>query len=139
MSRILYELINPSDPYTFYAPSIEIAGVAACMISPSYGAKPVANEGESSPVLFGWAEWFREHGINSQWVATHADEIAEALDSLLIGGSGARADVEALLDALPEEEQADWIRQRQARERSSMNDIGGRAYALAANLRKKAA
>lgn len=33
-----YEFINPSDPYTFNAPSIEIAAAVVLQLSPSYGA-----------------------------------------------------------------------------------------------------
>lgn len=36
-----YELINPSDPYTFKAPDIKIAAVVACLLSTSFGARQV--------------------------------------------------------------------------------------------------
>lgn len=53
---ILYELINPSDPYTFLAPNVEVAGVVVAMLGTGYGAKPVEGDSESTPILFGWDE-----------------------------------------------------------------------------------
>ncbi len=50
----LYNLINPSDPYTFYAPNIKVAGVTASMLSPMFGAEPADGEGDSTPMIFGW-------------------------------------------------------------------------------------
>ena len=38
----VFELINPSDPYTFEAPSIEVAGVVAVLLSGGFGAVNVA-------------------------------------------------------------------------------------------------
>ena len=58
----IYELINPSDPYTFEAPDIVIAGLTAVLLSPSFGAKRADEEvDESTPVFFGWEEWLKEH------------------------------------------------------------------------------
>jgi hypothetical protein len=133
----LYELINPSDPYTFYAPNIEIAGVAAALLSTGFGAKPVDGEGESSPVLFGWGEWMKDKGIDSKWIELHSNEIAAALDTFLIGGAAARGDVEKMLEMLPEEKRQEWKESRQDRHRSSMTQIGETAYKLAATLRPK--
>lgn len=132
----LYELINPSDPYTFYAPSIEVAGVCAALLSPSYGASPVNSDGESTPLLFGWNEWLEARGINDEWVTAHKDEIADAWDSFLIGDARQRADVESMLALLPEEKRQEWRDQRQDRRRSSLSQIGEMAYAKAAKLRK---
>jgi hypothetical protein len=135
----LYELANPSDPYTFYAPSIEVAGIAAAMISTGFGATPVDGEGESSPVLFGWDEWMKEKGIDSDWIEAHTAEIADALDSFLIGNAAKRADVESMLEMLPDDKKQEWRDQRQDRHRSSLNQIGETAYELAKHLRSKAA
>ena len=135
----LYELINPSDPYTFYAPSIEIAGVAVVMLSSGFGATPARGEGESTPVLFGWKEWLEEKGIDNAWCIAHLSEIADALDSFLIGNAAHRADVESMLDELPPEKRDAWRAKRQDRHRSSMNQIGEAAYAAAKRLRQKIA
>jgi hypothetical protein len=134
----VYELINPSDAYTFEAPNIEVAGVAAVMLSTGFGATRVLDDvEESTPILFGWDDWLSERGINSDWIDEHAVEIADALDSFLIGGPGTRRDVQSMMEMLPPEKQQEWRDKRQDRERSSMNRIGESAYRIAANLRKK--
>jgi len=134
----LYELANPSDPYTFYAPSVEVAGVAAAMLSTSFGATPVDGNGESSPVLFGWEEWMKEKGIDNEWIAEHKLAIADALDSFLIGDPNRRADVESMLEMLPDDKKAEWRGSRQDRNRTSLNQIGESAYKLAKQLREPA-
>ena len=135
----LYELINPSDPYTFRAPSIEVAGAAVLQLSSNFGARCVEpnQERRSTPVIFGWDEWLDEHGIDRTWIEAHITEIADALDSFLIGGANDRADVESMLAMLPEEKRQEWRDQRQDRHRSSLNQIGEHAYALARQLRER--
>lgn len=76
----VWELINPSDPYTFRAPDVRVAGVAAFMLSPAYGVKMVNGE-ERSPLVTGWDEFVLKHGIDEEWIDSHAYEIAEAFDS----------------------------------------------------------
>lgn len=131
----LYELINPSDPYTFRANSVEIAGAATVLLSTQFGAKPVDGEGEGTPVLFGWEEWLKAHGIDRDWIDAHALEIADALDSFLIGNPHTRADVESMLAELPPEKREAWRLKRQGRHRTSMSQIGEAAYEMAARLR----
>lgn len=133
----LYELVNPSDPYTFHAPSIEVAGVCAVLLSPAYGAIPVNGDGEGTPVLFGWGEWLEERGVNSEWIDEHRNEIADAYDSFLIGDAAEREDAESMLEMLPEEKRQEWRDQRQDRRRSSMSQIGEAAYAKAKQLRDR--
>lgn len=129
---ILYTLINPSDPYTFYAPSVEVAGVAVALISTHYGAKPVNGEGESTPVLSGWDAWMQNKGIDEAWILRHTEDIAAALDSFFIGHANDRLEAEATFNALPDDQKHTW---RQAQRQTSLNGIGERAYDLAAQLR----
>lgn len=135
---ILYTLANPSDPYTFYAPSVEVAGMAAAMLSTAYGAIPVNREHEASPVLSGWDAWMTQKGIDDTWMRKHILEIADAMDSFLIGNAKSRADAESMLSMLPDDKKDEWIAQRQARNRSSLTQIGEKAYALAKELREAA-
>ena len=44
-----YELINPSDPYTFIADDLETAALVFLVFSTGYGAKP-KDEGEEVPI-----------------------------------------------------------------------------------------
>lgn len=135
----LYDLVNPSDSYTFYAPSIEVAGVCAMLLSTAYGATPVDGQSESSPVFFGWSEWLEQKGINQDWIDLHSEEIAAAYDSFLIGDARSRADVESMLEMLPEDKRQEWRDKRQDRRRSSLNKIGENAYEFAKKIREKAA
>ena len=132
----IYELINPSDPYTFEAGSIEVAGAAVMYLSSGFGAKEVG-DGDSTPVLFGWDEWLKERKIDSDWIVAHRTEIANALDSFLIGDSCDRQDVEDMLAELPPDKRESWRARRQDRHRTSMNKIGETAYDLARRLREK--
>ena len=56
-----YELINPSDPYTFIAADYETAVLAVFCLGPAYGARP-KDGGEDVPIfLFGGAvKWYAE-------------------------------------------------------------------------------
>ena len=56
-----YKLINPSDPYTFFAKTKESAALAVFLLGTMYGASPKDdNEEKRIPVfLFGGAEeWY---------------------------------------------------------------------------------
>lgn len=134
----LYELINPSDRYTFRAPNIEIAAVVVLQLSSSFGASEVGGN-ESTPVLFGWEDWLKEHGIDEHFCDDKLPEIADALDSFLIGDPNERSDVESMLAELPEEKREAWRAKRQDRHRSSMNQIGEAAYRYANVIRQKVA
>jgi hypothetical protein len=131
----LYELINPSDPYTFYAPSIEVAGACVVILSTGFGAKPVDGDGECTPVMFGWNEWLKDRGIDDKWLDEHLAELAECYESFLIGDAAKRADVESMLAMLPDDKKQEWRDQRQHRHRSSMNQIGEAAYQRARAFR----
>ena len=47
---MLYELINPSDPYTFEAKDRETATLAVFLLSTSYEARCLTEEGEENDV-----------------------------------------------------------------------------------------
>ena len=124
---ITYELITPSDPYTFKAPNIEIAGCVTVFLSTSFGAKqidPPNPGGERTPMIFGWAEWLEDHGIDQTFIDNNLSEIADAFDSFLIGNINSRRDAEEMLSLLPAEKQEEWKANRQNRHRTSMNKIG---------------
>lgn len=134
----LYELINPSDPYTFEAPDIVHAGVAAVLLSTGFGAEEIGGNNECTPVLFGWNEWLEERGVDNGWITSHAEALADVWDSFLIGKASARKDVEEMLAMIPPEKQAEWKASRQERHRSSLNQIGEAAYRYAAAYRSTA-
>lgn len=132
----LWILINPSDPYTFRAPTLEVAGAAVAMLCTAFGARPADGQGEETPVLFGWEEWLAARGIDRAWIVAHREELAAALDSFLIGDPEERADVESMLEMLPEDRREEWRARRQDRHRSSLSQIGEEAYETARRLRQ---
>jgi len=137
----LYELINPSDCYTFRAPNLKIAACCAVLLSSSFGACCVdpGCEKERTPVLLGWSEWLAEQGIDNDFVAEHSLEIADAWDSFLIGNAAQRRDIEEILALIPDEDARKKARDdRQDRNRSSMCKIGEAAYQNAEAYRKAA-
>lgn len=132
---MIWQLINPSDPYTFLAPTVEIAAVAVAFLSTGFGAATLDGS-QSTPILFGWGAWMKEHGIDEEWINKHEAEIADALDSMLIGDVADREDADEILTRLPADERQQWRASRQERRRTSINQIGQRAYKLAAHIRK---
>lgn len=48
---IQYQLINPSDPYTFLAPDLETAALTVFCLGTMYGAEP-QGKGENVPVFY---------------------------------------------------------------------------------------
>ena len=116
-----FEIINPSDKYTMTAPDLEVAAVAVSFLGEgTYKLKGIGEDaGQDVPFfLFGeHDEWFvSQFGRDAEATAKHlinhrSDELAQALDSVTLQGA----------------------------ERSSMNDIGGEAKALAKAVRWKAA
>lgn len=133
---MLYEIINMSDKYTIDCPDTEIA-TAACVVigNGQYAFQPL--EGNPLPdvplFIFGVDEKFIKEHCNGQTfeqmfdkvMTTRKDELASALDSVHIGGAEDRK-------TYPDEKQRT---QAHDARRSSMNDIGRRAWALARKLR----
>lgn len=112
---MLFEIINPSDPYTMESDSLEVAAVAVCLLgSGAYGLKELdSSEPLEVPIflLGGHDEWFQEKfGRTFKESADHVDaeSMAKCLESV----------------KLPE-----------GHERGSLNDIGGRAQQYASAYR----
>ena len=130
-----YELVNPSDPYTFKAPSIEVAGVCAFLLSEQYGAREIGGDGEQTPVMFGWEEWLRDRKLSGDWMKANRLAVADAYDSFLIGSHADREDTERAMSSLSDDEREAFRNERQDRMRTSMAKIGEVAYANAKAMR----
>ena len=128
---MIWEIHNPSDPYTIKSDSFHVAAVAVAMLGGgAYGI-------DGTPVLLGWDEWLKEQKIEvKNFVEAHRREIADALDSVLIGSENARQEAESAIALMPPEKREAWLAERHERERTSMNDIGAKAKKWAAVLRK---
>ncbi len=140
-----YELINPSDAYTFYAPSLLIAACAVFIVGEGkYGAHRVDDEEDHVPLfLFGGHEtWLKDHGVEDlgAYIEAHRPEIAACLESFLIGDHADRVRMERVLDAIRDPADREAAREAWHDERrSSMNNIGLVAKRYAKILREKAA
>ena len=114
-----FEIINPSDACTMHAPDLEVAAVAVSFLGdgkyPLEGLDDAAGQGVPAFLFGGHDEWFSsKFGMSFQDTAEHVlnhrnEELATTLDSVTLRGTT----------------------------RTSMNDIGGRARALAQAVRRK--
>jgi hypothetical protein len=134
----LYEIINPSDPYTFQAPDQEVATLTIFLLSTSFAAtclnKPGPEEDVPLFLLGGATEWWNERfdpDMKGRLEARARDVVA-ALRSTLYGGESSRAEFEKLCGGIPEgKARVDMRIKWNDENRSSLNDISRAAYANA--------
>lgn len=132
-------IISPSDPYTLVTEDFTAAAVGVAILGMGKLGLQGPGPEDRTPVLFGWDEWFAERGITDlgEYMREHVKDIAEALDSVRIGHPKDREALDRLLEHVPEttreRARAEW----QDRHRTSLNDIGSVAWALAKELREK--
>lgn len=144
---MIYEIINMSDPYTIEAHDLKIAAVACVLLGRGqYGFAPIDSEGEEVPImLFGGVdEWFRKQFGTDLGSAVDGvmqnrrNELADCLDSCLIGDLKDRMDYDAAVAAMSDSKARNEFRAaRHDRRRTSLNDIGARSYAMAERLRNQ--
>ena len=137
----LYDVSNPSDAYTFEAPDTTVAFVVVALLgNGGYGATPIGDDkAEKIPIfLFGGADdWMRERGIVIDRVlADRKPAIIESLDSVLIGDAHDRQAFRDGLELIDDPaKRVQWRDRWHDDRRSSMNNIGKRAWTIAARLR----
>lgn len=128
---MIYELVNPSDAWSFEAPSDKIAFLVALGVG--RGATPAKRDGwDSGMYLFGKgdpaADFKKQFGEEFEGaVDRNRKEIVRSLRSFVIHREKAPKKMSA-------KERAAW----NEKQRSSMNDFGGYANALADAIEKKA-
>lgn len=115
-----FEIVNPSDPYTLEAPSLDVAAVACSFLGDGkYGLKALDSDRSNDVPIFllgGHDEWcLKKFSLNFKDTADHViytkrEELAKCLDSV-------RLDSPA---------------------RSSLNNIKARAQALSNAIRSAA-
>lgn len=141
---VLYELINPSDPITFIAPSYEgaVGAVLAvsngqCCAQPSYDyyQDAAADLPEVPLFLFGGIEeWMEKRGTTlEEFFERHKSDICETLASFCTGTVSERKRIEHTLRFIDDPEKrkeflADWDDQK----RNSLNQFTNYAHTLAA-------
>lgn len=143
---MIYEIINMSDSYTIEAHSLDIAFVACLLLGGGqYAFRPIDGEPEIPLFLFGGCEsWCRENlGAELETVVdsvttepTKRLALAECFESCLIGTAEDRETYHAGLNLIDDPAKRErWRSKWHDDRRSSMNDIGGRAYEMATRLR----
>lgn len=137
---MLFEIINPSDAYTVEAHDPELAALAVLLLGRgAFGVEDEAGETVLPLLLFGGDpdETLRNlfgRGLDEGMGARKA-ELPAVLRSVMIGSRQDREVAEAALEAIPSEEaKRAFLEKRHDKMRSSLNDIGGGAWALADRL-----
>jgi hypothetical protein len=141
-TETIYEIANPSDAYTMKSAD-ELAAVLACMFLGS-GRYILTDESGRHVMPFfmfggGEDEWLqRTFGMSlDDAIKSRLPAIADALESVLIGGFRDRREFEEAAALMTPENVAQFRERRHDRRRSSLNNIGRRAAALAKSIRAK--
>lgn len=128
-----YELINPSDPYTFIADNKEVATLTVFCLSTWYGAESEDGSETVHVFMFGGSkEWFKkEFGkATDQSLEDNRTAVGKALSSMMYGHFEDRRRYEAALEAITDDaKREDFIKKWQDGI-SSLNDIGTYAHTL---------
>lgn len=132
-----FELINPSDPYTFLADDWETAALTVFLINTSYGAQSKDGSAEVPIFLFGGAaDWYQDvfgrtpdDGLAVKW-----QEVAKSLDSFMYGHFEDRRRYETALAAITDPNKKEEFKAAWQGGRSSLNGIGTYAHKLAKRL-----
>lgn len=137
-TRVL-EICNPSDAYTLVCDD-DLYATLACILlgNGKYGLSDREDNFICPIMIFGGTD---EHiqeisEYQSADAAFHAADkkrLAEVLRTTLLGGFGGREEFEETIALIPEERQ-EQFRQIWHEKRTSMNNIGGRAIAIAKRL-----
>lgn len=143
----LYKIVNPSDPYTIEAASLDVAAMACILLGQGhYLLKPLDGGEEVPQFIFGGQDkWCRDHfsedfvEFSNRVMDTKMADVADCLDSVLYGDHEDRLEFLAATEHMGREEFEAARLARQDDRRSSINDIGERAYRMAAKLRKSIA
>lgn len=144
---MLFNIVNPSDPYTVEAPSLDVAAVASLMVGQGQYSFASLDGSEDVPMFAFMGNddtnaWFKQHcGDDAETVVTRVTsekkiELADCLDSVIIGHYSDRQLYLLALSSITDPANREkYIFEYHDKKRSSMNDIGGRARQLAAKLR----
>ena len=136
-----YELINPSDAYTFQAPDLETATLTVYMISTGYGA--VSEDGtENVPIavfLDNVDTWYENKFGRSikEALVVKKEEMIDSLNSFVLGNFEDRRIYESTVNRIFTESKKRKFDEEWNDKRTSMNNIGLRTKLLADHLRKQ--
>lgn len=137
----VYEISNPSDACTVAAEDDAVACVAVMLLGEGmYGLD--LGDGKSMPIMILGADpdrWLQdEYGRAIEDVLQrNLDEVIACLESLLYGTPDERRAFEASLEWIAEDQRSIAIAAWQDENRTSMTNIGRRAWQLADALRRR--
>ena len=139
---LVYELINPSDPYVFTAKDKETAALVVFGLSYAYGAKSQDGNDDLEIPVFLFApdhahEWYQENfGRNPEdALKHHLMDVIEAYESFMLGSFEDKRRYEAALNAIDDPEKKEKFKQEWLDGRTSLNNIGNKAFETAKALR----
>ncbi len=137
---MLYEIVNPSDPYVLRADSFPVAVVAVWLISPMYAVKP--EEGEDYfgiPALMEdpFKECRERFDSVENIINGRREEIVDALRSIALGSFKDYHRYLLAINAIDDLDKFAEFRAKWNDDRSSINDICKRAEELADWLEKQ--
>lgn len=146
---MLFNIVNPHDPYTLEAPDLEIAANAIALIGQGqYGLHELSGDQSGNVPMFpidGHDEWFtKQFGRDfaaslSYCMENRADELSKALASVFIGTPAYRHEFDAeARDCVDEEEFQSLLAKRHDAKRGSLVDIGRIAWGMADMVAAKA-
>src|ERR1019366_325801 len=139
---MLFEIINPHDPYTIVADDLEIAAVACCILGEGkYSLKELTGDKSAYVPFFpidGQDEWFTKwFGRTFEQSVTYASEergadLAKCLASVMIGDAkNRRAMDELLARAETQEAYIAALHEMHDAKRTSTVDLGRTAWGMA--------
>lgn len=142
---MLFNIINPSDPYTMRAVDLEIAAVAICLLgSGKYALEEIGGDRSGEVPFFilgGHDEWFtrqfdRDFKTTVDVVVDkRAEELVKSLASVFCGTPADKLAFDDLVKTCPDEEAAaELLLKTHDAKRGSDNDIGRHAWTLAKSI-----
>lgn len=147
---MLYEIINPSDPYTFEAESYAVASLAVLVLgNGQLGVERIDGTEMSTSTPFvafssqpdedadAWARSVFGGKSLSEALDANMRAVGTALSSVLIGRKTDRVLYDAAVANMNETQKDDYTRLWHDRKRNSMNDIGARARKIAETIMVK--
>ena len=141
---MIYEIINPSDPYTMVCKDVRIAQAAGLLLgNGKYGLRDEDGKDTLPLLLFGTAlPWVaKEFGSMEEfqeYIGANLIEIANCLETVMSFGREERVAYDEAIKTMAPEQAKAYRDKVHDKNRSSMNDIGGYAWQLAENMREKA-
>lgn len=139
---MLFHLINMSDPYTFEAPDLKTAALTTLLLGGGeYGAESEDKSLEVPVMLLvgreGIVQWFKDKcdlDITGVTIGDMREPVGKCLASFVIGSFEQRKIYEDMRTVLREDLQTDFKIKWHDDRRSSLNDIGRRAWRLSEQL-----